>query len=137
MYSSLRLAREPEDASDDGRLEARELIQLPLQAELAVLSACETGRGRVGGGEGMIGLSWALLVAGARNTVVSQWRVDAASSEALMVGLHRRLLEGRGERDAAVALRASARAVRADARFRHPFYWAGFALVGSGRISAD
>jgi CHAT domain-containing protein len=137
MYSSLRLAREPEDAAEDGRLEAHELIQLPLRADLAVLSACETGRGRVGGGEGMIGLSWAFLVAGARNAVVSHWRVDAASTEALMIGLHRRLLEGRGERDASVALRAAARAVRADPRFRHPFYWAGFSLVGSGRLSAD
>jgi CHAT domain-containing protein/tetratricopeptide (TPR) repeat protein len=140
MYSALLMAAEPSGSADDGRLEARELINLPLQADLAVLSACETARGRVGAGEGMIGLSWALLMAGSANVVVSQWRVDAASTEDLMVGLHRRLQapgQAAGpEVDVPRALREAALAVRSDPRYRHPFYWAGFTLVGSGTLPA-
>ena len=132
MESALLLAREPDGAAEDGRLEARELINLDLRAELVVLSACETGRGRVGDGEGMIGLSWALLIAGARNAAVSHWRVDAGSTETLLVELHRRLA---ATPDVAEALRQASRAVRADPRYRHPFYWAGFSLLGSGRLA--
>src|SRR5262249_17180840 len=62
MYSHLVLAQGNQE--EDGLLEAWELMQLDLKAELVVLSACETARGRVGAGEGVIGLSWALLVAG-------------------------------------------------------------------------
>lgn len=137
MYSALLLAAEPPGADEDGRLEARELMQLPLSADLAVLSACETARGRVGAGEGMIGLSWALLMAGTANVVVSQWRVDADSTEALMVGFHRRLRQPAGPAaDVAEALRRAALAVKAEPRYRHPFYWAGFTLLGSGRLPA-
>ncbi len=137
MYSALLLAAEPAGSDDDGRLEARELINLRLIADLAVLSACETGRGRIGSGEGMIGLSWALLMAGSANVVVSQWRVDAASTEALMVEMHRRLRQESktaGAVDVAAALRQAALTVKAGARYRHPFYWAGFTLIGSGRV---
>src|SRR5262249_40361235 len=73
MYSHLVLAQG--DKNEDGLLEAWELMQLDLKAELAVLSACETARGRFGAGEGMIGLTWALFVAGVPSTVVSQWSV--------------------------------------------------------------
>src|SRR5215468_2432809 len=58
-----------------------------------VLSACETARGRASAGEGMIGLSWAMFVAGAPATVVSQWKVESASTRDLMLGFHRRLTE--------------------------------------------
>ena len=57
----------PGDKNEDGLLEAWELMQLDLKADLAVLSACETARGRYGVGEGMIGLTWALFVAGGTN----------------------------------------------------------------------
>jgi CHAT domain-containing protein len=50
-------------------------MQLNLNAEIAVLSACETGRGKLGEGEGVISLSWAVFVAGVPTTVVSQWNV--------------------------------------------------------------
>jgi CHAT domain-containing protein len=64
MYSHLVLAQG--DPNEDGLLEAWELVQLDLKADLAVLSACETARGRFGAGEGIIGLTWALFVAGCR-----------------------------------------------------------------------
>src|SRR4029453_8043808 len=89
LYSNLVLTRGA--AREDGLLEAWELMQLELKADLAVLSACETARGRYGAGEGMIGLTWALFVAGVPSTVVSQWKVEAASTRDLMLNFHRQL----------------------------------------------
>jgi CHAT domain-containing protein/Tfp pilus assembly protein PilF len=135
MYSHLVLARS-EHGSDDGLLEARELMGLDLNAELAVLSACETGRGHIGAGEGVIGLTWALFVAGCPRTVVSQWKVESESTTALMVAFHRRLKPrldaGAARLGAAGALRRGALDMMRDPRYRHPFYWAGFVLVGDG-----
>lgn len=126
MYSHLVLA------GDDGRLDARELVALDIPAELVVLSACETARGKVGGGEGIIGLSWSLFAAGASTAVVSQWAVDSASTTTLMIGFHGQLLGRGGSRlTAPHALRASALAIMRDPRYRHPFYWAGFIAIGA------
>lgn len=130
LYSALILAPEPAAGADNGRLEAREILDLELPADLAVLAACETARGRIGAGEGVIGLSWAFSVAGVRNTVVSLWNVDAASASGLVLAFHRRV---RGGADYAEALRDAALAMRRDPRTRHPFYWAPFVLIGGGR----
>jgi CHAT domain-containing protein len=116
-------------SEEDGLLEAREIMGLELRADLAVLSACETARGRFGAGEGVVGLSWALFVAGCETTVVSQWKVASESTSDLMLEFHRRLRSG-GRKDE--ALRRAALKVLADRRYRHPFYWAGFIVVGDG-----
>ncbi|HEX7150268.1 MAG TPA: CHAT domain-containing protein [Thermoanaerobaculia bacterium] len=129
LYS--RLVFSPSEAGgEDGLLEAREIMRLDLNARLAVLSACETARGRVGAGEGVIGLSWALFVAGVPTTVVSQWSVDSSSTAALMIAFHRHRVAGRST---AEALRSAALATRANPAYRHPFYWAPFVVVGSAR----
>jgi CHAT domain-containing protein len=131
MRSRLLLARsEGEGAatSGDGWLEAWELMRLDLNADVAVLSACETGRGYTAEGEGLVGLTWALFVAGVHHTVVSQWRVESQSTTALMTKLHRGLQ--RGESPAA-ALRLSTLALMKDARYRHPFYWGAFVAAGN------
>jgi CHAT domain-containing protein/Tfp pilus assembly protein PilF len=127
LYSHLIMSHE---AGEDGHLEAREILRLRLKADLVVLSACETARGRFGAGEGMIGLSWALFVAGCPATVVSQWSVDAAATTTLMVGFHGQLQKPGISK--AAALRRAALDVMRNPRYRHPFYWAGFILVGDG-----
>ena len=124
----------------DGRLEARELLDVALDADLVVLAACDTARGRVSEGEGMIGLTWAALVAGARNVVVSQWKVDAASTTALLRAFHARIAAGWAGGPASApaadaALRAAALRVLRQPGTRHPFYWAGFMLVGDGTLT--
>ena len=96
LYSQLLLASSSEN--EDGFLEAREIMKLDLHADLVVLSACQTARGQVGTGEGLIGMSWAFFVAGASTTVVSQWKVDSASTARLMVGFHR-AFQGTGKDD--------------------------------------
>src|SRR6185503_4675639 len=89
LYSRLLLASA--NGNDDGFLEAREIMKFDLQANLVVLSACQTARGTIGPGEGLIGMSWAFFIAGASTTVVSQWKVDSASTSRLMVSFHREL----------------------------------------------
>ena len=74
MYSHLALAEGT--ATEDGLLEAWELMQLNLHADLAVLSACETARGRIGAGEGMVGFSWAMFIAGVPSIVRQTLHVD-------------------------------------------------------------
>ena len=135
MYSHLLLSRAAGETAEDGLLEAWELMNLNLRADLVVLSACDTARGRVGAGEGMIGLSWALFVAGTPTTVVSQWKVASSSTAQLMVEFHRQLkseLRLTSKPSEAEALRRAVVGLQRDERYRHPFYWAGFVVVGVG-----
>jgi CHAT domain-containing protein/Tfp pilus assembly protein PilF len=129
MYSSLVLSQTGQSQGEDGLLEAWELLELKLDADLVVLSACQTAQGRLGAGEGVIGLSWALFAAGSRAIVASQWEVDSASSSQIMVELHRGLLAGHSKSE---ALRLAALKLQKQDRYRHPFYWAGFVLLGDG-----
>lgn len=134
LYSYLLLA--PDRESEDGFLEAREIMKLDLQAELVVLSACETARGRFGQGEGVIGLTWALFVAGCPTTVASHWKVRADSTADLMIAFHRQLrlpqTNGSARRSTAAALRQATLQLMADSKYRHPFWWAGFVVIGDG-----
>lgn len=134
MYSHLVLAGG--GANEDGLLEAWELMQLDLKAELAVLSACETARGRIGAGEGIIGLSWAMFIAGVPSIVVSQWKVESAGTRDLMIDFHRAWIarpDVQKKPTKAEALQQAALKLMRNAETRHPFYWAGFVLVGDGR----
>ncbi len=135
MYSHLALAEG--GANEDGLLEAWELMQMDLKADLAVLSACETARGRIGAGEGMIGLSWAMFIAGVPSIVVSQWKVESAGTRDLMVSFHRALIPQPGvgnlQPTKTGALRQAALKLMKNPQTSHPFYWAGFVLVGDGR----
>jgi CHAT domain-containing protein/tetratricopeptide (TPR) repeat protein len=130
LYSYVLLAAGDKGGSEDGLLEASDLLQMQLRAELVVLSACETARGRVGAGEGVIGLSWALFVSGVPATVLSQWRVDSDSTTRLMTAFHR---NRRNRMSDAEALRAAALGVRKDPAYQHPFYWAPFIMIGAGQ----
>lgn len=127
MYSAIVLATQ-RNGGDDGLLEAREIVDLQLNAELTVLSACQTGRGKIGSGEGVIGLSWALFAAGCPTTVVSQWDAESAATASLMVEFHRRLQAGD---TSATALRKAQASVRRVEAWRHPFYWAPFIALGA------
>lgn len=130
MFSYLTLAQTAGDPNEDGLLEAREILNMDLHAKLAVLSACQTARGRVGTGEGVIGMSWALFVAGVPTTVASQWKVDSASTTSLMIDFHRRLTKKKETK--ADALRQASLGLLRSERYRHPFYWAGFVMIGDG-----
>jgi CHAT domain-containing protein len=130
MYSYLLLSTTATPGNEDGLLEAWEVMRLDLKARLVVLSACETARGRIGAGEGVIGLSWALFVAGCPTTVVSQWQVESASTTELMLAFHRNLQPARVSE--AEALRQAALQLLRSKSYRHPFFWAPFVVMGDG-----
>ena len=131
MYSNVVLT-ESRTASDDGLLAAWEIMRLQLHADIAVLSACDTARGSFAPGEGVIGLTWALFVAGCPSSVVSEWKVDSASTKRLMIAFHRGLLASHETKLAkATALRTAKLSLLRDASTRHPFYWSAFVLAGS------
>ena len=134
LYSYIVLAP-GNDSHEDGLLEAWELMEMDLRAELVVLSACDTARGRVGDGEGMIGMSWALFVAGVPTTVASQWQVPSESTTNLMVAFHKNIASGGsgGRTSIGEAWRQAALRMIADPRYRmKPYYWAGFVVIGDG-----
>jgi len=127
LYSHIILFRTDNETQEDGLLEAWEIMKLDLNAELAVLSACETARGHIAAGEGIIGMSWALFVAGSPAAVVSQWKVDSARSSELMIEFHRNLLQKRMTKSEALR-QAALKVFRGP--YNHPTYWAGFILIG-------
>jgi CHAT domain-containing protein/tetratricopeptide (TPR) repeat protein len=116
---------------DDGILTALEAAGLDLTGtRLVVLSACQTGVGKVTNGDGVYGLRRALVIAGAESLVMSLWQVDDDATQALMTGFYQRLERGAGR---GPALRDAQRALAADPRYAHPYYWAGFLPTGDDR----
>ena len=131
LYAHIVLAQTA-GSNDDGLLEAWEIMRMQLHADIAVLSACDTARGRVASGEGLIGFSWALFVAGCPSSVVSLWKVSSTSTEKLMVDFHRHLLSERSAFQRAEALRKAKLDMLKNRHWAHPFFWSPFVLVGRG-----
>jgi tetratricopeptide (TPR) repeat protein len=114
-----------------GVLRLPDIYNLDLQADVAVLSGCETALGREIRGEGIVGLARGFLYAGAGKVVASLWRVRDRSTADLMRHFYQALLsEGRPP---AAALREAQLALRADRRWADPYYWAPFAVYGDWR----
>lgn len=113
---------------DNGLWQAWEIFeQARLKADLVVLSACETGSGENVRGEGLIGLTRAFQYAGAKSIVMSLWSVDDASTATFMTAFYQELRRG-ASKD--VALQKAMEATRNKEKWRHPFYWSPFILVG-------
>jgi CHAT domain-containing protein len=114
---------------DSYKLYAREIIQHPLSAQLVTISACEGASGREYSGEGLVGLSWAFLRAGAHNVVGALWEVNDSAAPQIMDVFYGEMSRGR---DPAAALRAAKLALLKDKDpeivFRKPNYWAAFQL---------
>jgi CHAT domain-containing protein len=120
--------------SEDGVLQAFEISKLKLNADLVVLSACQTGLGKLLGGEGIVGLTRAFLSAGAQSVVASLWNVNDAATAEFMKHLHRQLRRGVA-RDQALRQAKLAVMQTPDTPWRHPYFWAAFVLIGdSGAV---
>ncbi|UQA55381.1 CHAT domain-containing tetratricopeptide repeat protein [Polyangium aurulentum] len=130
LSSGLALAganRVGEDKAD-GILTALEAIGLDLHGtKLVVLSACETGVGETRAGDGVHGLRRALVMAGAETQVMSLWKVDDEATRDLMLAYYRSLRAGKGRSQ---AMHDVQRAMLADEKRAHPFYWASFIVSG-------
>jgi len=111
--------------SDSFKLYARDIIRHPLQADLVTISACYGAGERAYSGEGLVGLSWAFLRAGAHHVVAALWEATDASTEQLMDKFYEEL--GKGAHPDA-ALRAAKLSLLRGSGFHNPFYWAPFQL---------
>lgn len=127
MNSGLLLAAEPGDSTEDGLLEAREIADMRLNAQLAVLSACDTALGDRRLGEGLMGLAWAFQAAGVPAVVASDWSVDDTATSDLMRVFYTELRKGTRSDE---ALQRAMLKTREGAERQSPFYWAGFSLIG-------
>jgi tetratricopeptide (TPR) repeat protein len=115
--------------NEDGNLFSGEIYNLSLHANLVVLSACETGLGKISSGEGVIGLSRALVYAGADNIIVSFWKVADESTAELMVDFYKNLLADK-RTTFSTGLQQAKLAMIKSTVYASPYYWAPFVLIG-------
>jgi len=111
----------------EGLLQARDIYNLKMHAELVTLSACQTGLGQFIRGEGIEGLSRAFFYAGASSVLMSLWAVNDQATSLLMEGFYRHL---RGSESLMGALRNAKLEMINSRTLSHPFYWAGFVING-------
>ena len=135
MYSSILLA--PGDR-DDGFWTGREIAESQLNAVLIVLSACETARGQIRFGEGPLGLSWAFFAAGSRSNLLALWEIDDQGTKELMKnfygGLQPAVSENKWDSlQRSQALRKAQLKLISEQNWSHPYFWAGFGLIGDWR----
>jgi len=118
----------PEGRAQDGFLQAHEIYQLKLEADLVVLSACQTALGKEIRGEGLMGLTRAFIAAGVSRVVASLWSIPDAATAELMKRFYRGIIKD-GLTPAA-ALREAQDSLRKERRWSAPYFWAGFILQG-------
>ncbi len=111
---------------DEYKLYARDIIQLPLHAELVTISACHGQGVRTYSGEGLVGLSWAFLRAGAHGVIAALWEVNDNSTPQLMDRLYSEI--GKGVPPDAALRNAKLALLHSGGVYRRPFYWAPFEL---------
>ncbi|HTH56557.1 MAG TPA: CHAT domain-containing tetratricopeptide repeat protein [Cyclobacteriaceae bacterium] len=114
---------------EDGNLFCREIYNMGLRADLVVLSACETGLGKFSKGEGVIGLSRALTYAGAKNMIVSFWKVSDESTAELMISFYQQVIKNNYQNLSDALRKAKIDIIKSD-RYSSPYYWAPFFLIG-------
>jgi CHAT domain-containing protein len=130
-YSRLLFDPESQEVEEDNNLHAMELRKLRLNADLAVLSACNTGYGQVQRGEGVLSIAHAFAYAGVPSTLMSLWEVPDQATSLIMLNFYRNLQDGQTKDE---ALR-NAKLTYLDDESIHsalktPFYWAGFIATG-------
>jgi CHAT domain-containing protein len=136
LHSRFFFAQEPAAdtiGGDDGYLHVYEIYSLSLKAELAVLSACETGAGQLQKGEGIMSLAHSFMHAGCKSVVMSLWKIDEKTSMEITTAFYKYLSEGYSKSEslhkAKLELLGSP-----GGKLAHPYYWAGLTLVGDQGI---
>lgn len=128
MHSGLVFSQ-TDTATEDNFLYAHELYNLQLQADLAVLSACETGVGQLARGEGIMSLGRAFKYAGCPNVAMSLWKVNDRTTQQIVQSFFEELAAG-SDKDVALQQAKLSFLGRAKGPLSHPYYWASLALIG-------
>lgn len=115
---------------NDERLYMDELYQLKIPANLAVLSACNTGSGELKDGEGVLSLSRAFTYAGVKSTVMSLWPVPDKQTSMIMTDFYNYLKDGKPKNEALQLAKQNYLKTVSEAELKHPYYWAGFVISG-------
>ncbi len=124
LFSSLKLTK---DTAQDGNFEVNEVFSLNINADIVTLSACQTGLGKITGGDELVGLNRAFIYAGTHSLLSSLWRVSDISTAILIKHFYRNyVVDNKGE-----SLRKAQLLVKR--LYPHPSYWAGFNLTGDYR----
>ncbi len=118
-------------ASRDGFLRLHEIYNMDLNADLVVLSSCQSALGKDIQGEGLVGLTRGFMYAGATQVAASLWSVEDQATAELMKRFYKRML-GAGMKPAA-ALRAAQLELRKEKQWSSPYHWAGFVIMGDWR----
>ncbi|MEO1051378.1 MAG: CHAT domain-containing tetratricopeptide repeat protein [Bacteroidota bacterium] len=129
MHSKIAFAIDKNDTLNDGYLHTFELFNTSLKAKMAVLSACNTGYGKVQKGEGVMSLGYAFAYAGVPSVIMSHWQVDDKSTSMLMNRFYHHLAEGNHKSD---ALRKAKLEMleNENMAYANPYYWAAFVPYG-------
>ncbi len=130
LRSKLVLAKEIGEQNEDGYLHAYELYGLSLNADLAVLNACESGIGNLQEGEGMISLAYSLNFAGCPSTIMSLWKVDEKTNTKITDLFFENLANGQIKSEALRNAKLTF-LTTADQSQMHPYYWSGMVLMGN------
>ncbi|MEZ4885587.1 MAG: CHAT domain-containing protein [Chitinophagales bacterium] len=131
MYSVMLFAN-TEEQDNEGRLYAYELYNRKIDAEMAVLSACETGYGKLSRGEGILSLSRAFVHSGCPSTVMSLWQIDDAASAKVMLHFYQHLQNG-STKDEALRQAKIDYLQETESAYAHPYYWAALVSQGNQR----
>lgn len=127
--SGIVMSRYDEDGKqNEAFIRAQDIYGLNVNADLIVLSACNSGTGKEVRGEGVVGLSSAFLSAGARSVVSSLWKVDDKATEKMMREFYSAMAGG--DMTVSQALRAAQLKMIQDPQYNSPFYWAAFTVHG-------
>jgi CHAT domain-containing protein/tetratricopeptide (TPR) repeat protein len=130
LFSQLVFTQSQSEEEEDGFLHAYELYNTQLKAELAVLSACNTGSGALAEGEGILSLARAFKYAGCPNIAMSLWKADDEATSQIMEGFFAQLKEGKGKSESLRLAQLDYLQNLASADKTHPYYWAPFVMIG-------
>jgi CHAT domain-containing protein/Tfp pilus assembly protein PilF len=121
-----------EASTEDGILQINEILNLKLNADMVVLSACQTARGKLYRGEGIVGIARAFFYAGSSSVTVCLWNINDRTTAGFMKDFYSGLVNGKDKKDA--LQQAKLNMIRSEIRaYRHPYYWAPYIVIGNYR----
>lgn len=130
MFSKLVFAEPDNNTVDDGFLNTYEIYNLKLNAQLAVLSACETGTGKLQGGEGVMSMARGFIYAGCPSIIMTLWKVEDKSGVQIMKDFYFYLTKGK-KKDVALRMAKLNHLNSSDPLTAHPHYWLGYVSIGN------